>query len=540
MLLLLPHDGRMEQHSLGVLDELGSPMATTGTRGFKLAFTSDALGFDLVPDTDDRAGSSSTSVSSGSSSESESPSEGSGTKRAAGRDAGGAGGSGSGKRIKAAPACRGCHSRAQPRNLVQKLQLRELARHGHRQLLATHADGKFRELHHNPSDARHVYDTHDPAYGPSRLSFLRERSRIIEVVSAQHVIFALTHKGVCAAFSTVTGQRICYLNSSSNEVLRSLFYNKTNESLITVAVFRDDNFSSLKCRSTPLPYILANRPADGFPIFASESLCYPGFVEFDDVNSKVLTFSATDQTYKVWELMNYEELFAVAEKGVEEIKISPGVMLVIYECTESAVPLKLLSIETGQVLKTLEHALVEGKALEFIEQFNDFLLVKQAEQNMKIVDVRSSAVLEVSTTEFLAPNAFIFLYEKQLFLTFRGRNVEVWNFRGELVTRFEDHSLFHESPKKANMIFITTQQDLIISYCKSGAGHGHGGSINISKISTGELVGKIVADAGSGTEAVFEDITALFYNEDANEIYTGSERGVVCRWAVCEPELRLC
>ena len=35
---------------------------------------------------------------------------------------------------------------------------------------------------------------------------------------------------------------------------------------------------------------LANRP--GFELFETESLRYPGFVEFDDVNGKVLTYSA--------------------------------------------------------------------------------------------------------------------------------------------------------------------------------------------------------------------------------------------------------
>ena len=44
-------------------------------------------------------------------------------------------------------------------------------------------------------------------------------------------------------------------------------------------------------------------------------------------------------------------------------------------------------------------------------------------------------VIEVDHTDFMAPSAFIFLYENQLFLTFKQRTVAVWNFRGELVTR---------------------------------------------------------------------------------------------------------
>lgn len=66
----------------------------------------------------------------------------------------------------------------------------------------------------------------------------------------------------------------------------------------------------------------------------------------------------------------------------------------------------------------------------------------------------------------MTPSAFIFLYENQLFLTFRNRTVSVWNFKGELVTSFEDHLLWHPDCN-TNNIYITSDQDLIISYCKA-------------------------------------------------------------------------
>lgn len=42
-------------------------------------------------------------------------------------------------------------------------------------------------------------------------------------------------------------------------------------------------------------YIRRGKPDAGFPLFESESLNWPGFVEFDDVNGKVLTYSAQDR-----------------------------------------------------------------------------------------------------------------------------------------------------------------------------------------------------------------------------------------------------
>jgi len=58
-----------------------------------------------------------------------------------------------------------------------------------------------------------------------------------------------------------TNKRICFLNISADEVIRSLFYNKNNVSLITVSVYASDNFSSLKCITTPIEYVLSFLPS---------------------------------------------------------------------------------------------------------------------------------------------------------------------------------------------------------------------------------------------------------------------------------------
>ena len=45
------------------------------------------------------------------------------------------------------------------------------------------------------------FDTHDEENARRKLSFLRKRSKVVEVVAAQDLIFALTRTGVCAVFS---------------------------------------------------------------------------------------------------------------------------------------------------------------------------------------------------------------------------------------------------------------------------------------------------------------------------------------------------
>ncbi|XP_078429575.1 uncharacterized protein LOC144701703 isoform X2 [Wolffia australiana] len=436
-------------------------------------------------------------------------------------------------------------------NSVRKLQRREIG--GLPKIVrgsSSNALEKFRNI-----QLQEEFDTYDPnAHWFLRLQFLKKRSKIIEIVSAKDVIFALAQSGLCAAFSRTTNRRICFLNISPDEVIRSLFFNKNNDSLITVSVYASDHFSSLKCRTTPIEYIRRNQLDAGFPLFETESLKWPGFVEFDDVNGKVLTYSAQDGIYKVFDLKNYSFLYSISDENVHEIKISPGIMLLIFNRAPGHVPLQILSIEDGTVLKSFNHLLHRNKKIDFIEQFNEKLLVKQDNENLQILDVRNSELTEVSRTEFMTPSAFIFLYENHLFLTFRNQTVAVWNFKGELVTSFEDHLLWHPDCN-TNNIYITSDQDLIISYCKSDEGCNDDGgaavgSINMSNILTGKCVSKICSNdpglqvsrrARHGTLArsqirsnvgeALEDVTALFYDEDRNEIYTGNNLGLIHVWS---------
>lgn len=85
---------------------------------------------------------------------------------------------------------------------------------------------------------------------------------------------------------------------------------------------------------------------------------------------------------------------------------SPGIMLLIFTRTSGHVPLKILSIEDGTVLKAFNHLLHRNKKVDFIEQFNEKLLVKQENENLQIYDV------SLLFSSFLLPllNAYLFVW----------------------------------------------------------------------------------------------------------------------------------
>jgi hypothetical protein len=62
-------------------------------------------------------------------------------------------------------------------------------------------------------------------------------------------------------------------------------------------------------------------------------------------------------------------------------------MLLIYSRKRGHIPLEILSIDDGKRLKSFRHLLHRNKKVDFIEQFNEKLLVKQDGENLQILDV---------------------------------------------------------------------------------------------------------------------------------------------------------
>lgn len=272
------------------------------------------------------------------------------------------------------------------------------------------------------------------------------------------------------------------------------------------------------------------------------------------MNGKVLIYAPQQGIYKVFDLANYSFLYSIQHENVQDIKISQGFMLVVYNRTPSYVSLKMLSIVDGKPIKSFKHLLHPNKKVDFIEHFNKKLLVKQEGENIQILDVWNSELIEISATKFVNPQALAVLYERNLFLIFRNRTAAVWNFQGELVTSFEDHLLWHDNVCSTNAIYITKDEGRIISYCKSEAVEDDGtvtpiGSINMSDIVTGKCIAKIAANnptisvaprrngcnnrssVGCTPPEALKDVTAVFYDEDRNEIYTGNKHGLLHVWS---------
>lgn len=96
-------------------------------------------------------------------------------------------------------------------------------------------------------------------------------------------------------------QILCYLNSDKKDQIQSIFYNSLDESFVTVSIrkteqnvnennMQTDFIQLLHCRSTKVKDILMGN-YNGTIILENEEICFPGWLEFDEQNHRILTFN---------------------------------------------------------------------------------------------------------------------------------------------------------------------------------------------------------------------------------------------------------
>lgn len=167
--------------------------------------------------------------------------------------------------------------------------------------------------------------------------------------------------------------------------------------------------------------------------------------------------------------------------------------MLIYTKASSHIPLKFVSTEDWSILKSFNYPL-RPKRVNFIELFDEKVFVKQEDENLRILDVRTcflyydmhalyfiffikvgnfyvqvltSELTEVRRTKSMAQSMIIFRHDIRLFVTLSNRTVAVWNSSGEVLRSFEDHLPMGYPTRNFKKIYVAASQELIIFFCKA-------------------------------------------------------------------------
>ena len=197
--------------------------------------------------------------------------------------------------------------------------------------------------------------------------------------------------------------------------------------------------------------------------------------------------------YKVWSLASYHCVLTIADADVREVKTCPGLLMLIRERAHasSLQRLDFRDLSTGHLLSSIDVRMqADAARTEYIELFNDRVMVKEHGQPLVIVDALSGGQQRVDG--FDSPDSFLFLYAADRFLTFKGQQVVRWSEQGGVLVeeeRFQGVSLVYGG--QTSLLYISQQQDVLVSYGTDGECDRGGLAINVSEIETGKRLGKV-------------------------------------------------
>lgn len=153
-----------------------------------------------------------------------------------------------------------------------------------------------------------------------------------------------------------------------------MFYNKCNDSIIIVYVIEGDQYeqSSLKCKSISDIRDPTRHSQDLFKHF---DLKWPDFIEFDEMNAKIITRHSAEGSFRIWDLTTYKFLYRIQGMDYVEFKVCAGLILMLKDVKDKSIEMSLLNVNTGQCIVKLTFKGVRSD-IEFLEQFNQKVLIK--------------------------------------------------------------------------------------------------------------------------------------------------------------------
>ncbi|CDW80358.1 transducin wd40 repeat-like superfamily protein [Stylonychia lemnae] len=405
---------------------------------------------------------------------------------------------------------------------------------------------------------------------------MNKSSLVLEVLTFNNqFIVSLLESGRCSIHDKHT-QKVMFFNKSQNEQIRSIFLNRVNESIIVVSVTKKDEFQSLKCRTVTFKtiekafqkiasldikqdnlsqYVFLRGEFKGQKLFKDFALRWPDFIEFDEINQKIITKHSQEEAYRVWSLATYQLQYVLKNETIAEFKICNGVMLLLHQLENGSIPMTMINIHTGEEIQKFEFSSIKNE-IEFLEQFNEKIMIKQKDKNLKIYNSwdKSLKVIE----GFDAPEAFIFLYEKEKFLTLKEGKIEIWSSEGEKLTNFDDQVLSTKietgndgagGSTSNYIVSVSLSKRYLFSYFQE---QNNGKDfVNIIDIQNEKVIARVKINQKIG-DSQFQcrnalgrrrrlqnhrKLSSLFYDEQSHELFIGYTDGDVEIWSPSNPKI---
>ncbi|OII72267.1 uncharacterized protein cubi_01600 [Cryptosporidium ubiquitum] len=298
---------------------------------------------------------------------------------------------------------------------------------------------------------------------------LSKTSKIIEVVFSKEILFVLNDSGLGTAYNRHNNNMLCILNRSPSETIRSLFYNKMNNTIV-IAFHHDP--SVLNCTIFNIDDVMLKRNISSSigKDFQQIKVGNPGFIEFDDGNGRIVVADPQNDYFTFWDMSNYNKLYQIKGQNFLEMRISDGTVVFFRQPSYSTIEAHLCNISNGEYLEKTIVKLRSSLDIQFLELHREYLLLKQESCSIRVWNLLTNSSKKISKTRDFHPKAFIFfdqiteINNFTHFLTVSTDEINVWtcsNF-GEVEIKFR---ISLPGIQTADCVNVCFSKGIIMTYC---------------------------------------------------------------------------
>ncbi|KAK8885950.1 hypothetical protein M9Y10_041409 [Tritrichomonas musculus] len=392
--------------------------------------------------------------------------------------------------------------------------------------------------------------------------FLLRLSLIDEITITSNCAIVRSRNGLCGVYKLLDRSFVGFINQMNHELVKSVFINESgNENkssddskIIKAVCLKEDNFSRVRCFTSSITDM-----KNSMEIFKDEDISFPGFVEFDSINSRGIVLNG-NLTYSIYNLKDFTLEKRISGAHIRDVKFVPGLLIVTqtknkennagskkgnvnenicvmgnyqrrngsindidldntdsdenYQNNYEPIYLEFHSFDGNTC--TVELRLVPGKEIQFIDCLGSNIVIKQAGYNARIYDAGTHAFSEIPSTAELKITDFLFLYRARKFFIYHHGQFEVFSFSGEFL-----FSLTASSSKRSldpSPAAVSKSQEFLAACSHSSFSQW----IYIFSLKDGSLywTRKIPPQQNNGYK-----ITALAFDEVSCSLIVGDESG---------------
>jgi hypothetical protein len=359
-----------------------------------------------------------------------------------------------------------------------------------------------------------------------------------DILVTENSLIVLSDVGEVIVYSRATDRRICCLNRA--DVAQAIFYNP-NGTLIVVHSGSGDGGSgrlyvSVWCAASldkgdPREKLIGS--------FSQTSVHFPGFIEFDDVNSRIVVSVPETQLYKIWDMATYQLIFECNQ--FQEMRVAKGIGVFFSSPKDHSLHLVYKDMVDGAYLGSNDWMLKENARLIFIEQFHEFTLVKEEHELVKVLDGKRKTVLTLPQTEKFNPLCFQYTEDQEHFFTISNPDATS-NSPGQLdiwdVPHFTRKTILGITSLNQPLLACVPRKVVFGCYKENVSDRERAGTtkrlrceqplgrtvVAAFRFSDGVQVGRVALTDPS------EEIAAMAYDENLHELFIGLQNGVIARW----------